>query len=230
MHNLKLVKLKRLLFSYVYINVLLKWLFAFFDFIRYIIYVEKTLKPYNHYIEKFLIKKLKLKPNYYTPNDYFYIISGQDYEVAYNPRCQLLDITPVQKDKIFGGKLLAHQCQKIEMQVNKWFGELCMDFFLAHGQHFNQFMVVRLYGVQSDSFPYITYLTENNFNEWDEVENWQELGKRYLKNKYFKYGFYGEHFKQSPPVPSKYKKKKNKKVKTVLPEHIKLVSDSQPTF
>lgn len=175
-------------------------------------------KPFLPNWHEFIIKKLKLRPNYFTPNDYLYILSGKDYEIAYNPRCQLLDFTP--KFKSDHQEYLPYETEKIFQQLSKLWEDLSFEFFTTYGKNPEQFVVARIYGVRSwqHHFEYITYLTHNELDEWSQVANWTVQGKKFKKRSYFKFAYYGEGFAQSPMVPRKLARKKTPKVKgLVLP-------------
>lgn len=182
-------------------------------------------KEYSPFLEPFLIKFFKLKPNRYTENDFLFIYRGSDFNVLYNPRCQLLDITPVSKD--WWEKYHSFQAERITRQVKKLWEELSFAFLLEHGRNIDELMVARLYALQSDSHPYITYLTKNQ-NEWTEVENWPALIPQYQKRKLFAYAYYGETVEKQPKVPANLKKQlekaqnnfKKEKQRKVIPEHI----------
>ena len=189
-------------------------------------YKSKTqTKEYSPFLESFLIDYFKLKPNRYTQNDYLFTRQGQDYDVSYNPRCQLLDITPVSNRH--WEKHLPYHAERITREVKRLWEDLAFTFMLEYGRNIEDFMVARLYALQSDSHPYITYLTKND-NEWDEVANWSELASKYQKRKLFQYAYFGSAAEQKKTVPAKIKKEiekshysMNRDLKpNIMPEHI----------
>lgn len=187
---------------------------------------KKNHKPYHPQLEAFLIAYFKLKPNRYTQNDYLFTRQGRDFDVGYNPRCQLFDITPVSKR--FFEEYLPYHAERITIAVKKLWEEISFEFMLQHGQNIDDFMVARLYGLKckDTTYPFITYLTKHD-NEWDEVENWKDLAPKYLKRKVFQYAYFGEVQKQNLKVPAKIKKLQEKGVfedrcryPKLMPEHI----------
>jgi hypothetical protein len=194
---------------------------------------QNLTKPYSPFLEKFLIDYFKLKPNRYTQNDYLFTRQGKDYDVGYNPRCQLLDITPV--GKRWFEEFLPYHATRITKEVQKLWEEVSFEFMLQYGQNIDEFLVARLYGLrcQSPDFPYITYLTKND-NEWAEVENWAALAPKYMKRKIFQYAYFGEIQPQKLKVPAKIKKQQEKKTfedrvryPRIMPEHIVNLIKSQ---
>lgn len=179
---------------------------------------KEITKPYLPGFKEFIIKKIKLRPNYYTQNDYFYHKEGKDFSVGYNPRCQLLDFTPLNQTRSYHQSFSKRDYLKFLAQTKRFWEDCCLEFFLLTGKHPNQYVVARLYGVQGLECEYITYLTDNEFGEWDEVDNWQEQARRYQKNQYFKQAYYGPQFEQPTRFKKlKYRGKKYKK-QYLLPE------------
>lgn len=173
---------------------------------------KEVTKPYLHGFTEFIKKKLKLRPNYFTSNDYLYHIEGKDYKVGYNPRCQLLDFTPVEKGSSYHSEFSKWEYLKFVKQTKKFWEDCCLEFFLQTGQHPDQFIVARLYGVQGRDCEYITYLSDNEFGEWDEVDNWKEQARKYKKNKYFKQAYFGPQFEMNSRVKKiKFKKRRYQK-------------------
>jgi hypothetical protein len=190
--------------------------------------LKAVSKPYSPFVESFLIEYFNLKPNRYTQNDYLFTLKGQDYEVSYNPRCQLLDITPVSEDMF--SDVLPFHAERITKEVNRLWEDAAFVFMLEYGRNIEEFLVARLYGLKSKTHPYITYLTKRE-DEWTEVENWPTLAQKYQARKIFQLAYYGS---VAPPKNrrgniKKPKVKANRRTRKVMPEYIVRLVKEQMT-
>lgn len=166
-------------------------------------------RPYLEGFDQFIIKKLRLLPNYYTQNEFLFFKKGLDVNVAYAPRCQLLDFGPPKNENSFNSNYYSKETyQELSDKVKRFWEDISLDYFLEYGIVLDNYITIRLYGVEKQSWanyddvPWVTNYSNNNYSDFAEVENWMEVsGKKYLKNKYFQYSYWGTE-KKSYKAPS----------------------------
>lgn len=157
---------------------------------------QKENKPAFKPLNKFIINYFKLNKNKYTQNDYLFLRKFNDFTVAYNPRCQLLDFSAHQNNSrsyYHMDEFYYWQCKKIIEISKKVYEDLSYSFFLETGKVLDDYIHCRLHGLRckNASVDYITEISNGTHKEWSEVENWEETSKQYKKDKYFKYAFFG---------------------------------------
>ena len=181
-------------------------------------------KPYLPDFTDFVIKYFSLKKVKYTCSDFLFKKEYQDFVILYNPRCQMVDITPNIKDHSLSNLLWKHQCEKMLEIAQKTWDDLSYEYFLTYGVVPDSYVNCRLYGVSCShgSFPYVTRLSKVEIDEWSEVENWNLVAKRFMKSKYFKYACWGtiDGYKQKGN-PTTLEKKEIRKQR---PKRLKLMS------
>lgn len=107
-----------------------------------------------------------------TKNDYLFKFKTKNLVVLYNPKHQLMDISPREKD--FNQVIQSHYQHERDVfsEAKKLWEKLSWELFLYQEINPNKFLHCRYYNPGGKQFGIIEF-TKSKRSEWTEVENWE---------------------------------------------------------